>query len=230
MYIATLDRTRWKLQDAYHHVGQAMHAFFENEIGGKIPRRRIDGEADAHFDDYYEHQGTEEVLLALRDGDLIATGRFSSELNPRWPDHEDLKWIFHAGAAKTIEPGEWRSGRLTRENIGDSFVLTLKEGEYVDITVPAFFVQAIWPVPKPVRAASTDPQSYTTPYIELINRAIVENNLSDIEQSKKDVLVDWFKDQHVEGEPLSGNLANAMATIIRMPSSQRGGGKRSWPR
>lgn len=77
---------------------------------------------------------------------------------------------------------------------------------------------------------SADPWSYTTPYIELINRAIVENNLSDIEQSKKDVLVDWFKDQHVDGELLSGNLANAMATIIRMPSSQRGGGKRSWPR
>ncbi len=228
MPIANLDRTRWKLQDAYHHVGQAMHAFFENEIGEKIPRRRKDGEADAHFDDYYEHQGAEEVLLALRDGDLIATGRFSSELNPQWPDHEDLKWIFHAGEAKTIEPGEWRSGRLTRENIGNGFVLTLKEGEYVDITVPAFFVQAIWPIPKPVRRTSADPRSYTTPYIELINRAIVENSLTDIEQSKKEVLVDWFKAQDIEGEPLSDNIAKALATIVRLPSSQRGGGKRSW--
>lgn len=139
-----------------------------------------------------------------------------------------MKWIFHAGEAKTIEPGEWRSGRLTCENIGNSFVLTLKEGEYVDITVPAFFVQAIWPIPKPVRRTSANPRSYTTPYIELINRAIIENSLTDIEQSKKEVLVDWFKAQDIEGEPLSDNIAKALATIVRLPSSQRGGGKRSW--
>ncbi|MFP5394602.1 MAG: hypothetical protein ACLGHF_00335 [Alphaproteobacteria bacterium] len=49
-----------------------------------------------------------------------------------------------------------------------------------------------------------------------------------MDQSKKEALVDWFMDQHIEGEPLSANLAKAMATIIRMPSSQRGGSKRSW--
>lgn len=37
-------------------------------------------------------------------------------------------------------------------------------------------------------------------------------------------------DQDIEGEPVSGNLAKAMATIIRLPSSQRGGSKRSWGR
>ncbi len=30
----------------------------------------------------------------------------------------------------------------------------------------------------------------------------------------------------VEGEPVSQNLADAMATLIRLPSSQRGGAKR----
>lgn len=89
-------------------------------------------------------------------------------------------------------------------------------------------MQAIWPIPKPVRRTSANPRSYTTPYIELINRAIIENSLTDIEQSKKEVLVDWFKAQDIEGEPLSDNIAKALATIVRLPSSQRGGGKRSW--
>jgi hypothetical protein len=224
MIIATLDRTRWKMQDAFHHVGRVTHAFFENEVGTKIPRKPKEGAADGDFEDYYERLGTDEVLLALRDGDLIATGRFSSELNPQWPG-ENEKWIFHAGQAKPIDPSEWRSGRLTCESSGNSYVLTLKEGEYVDITLPAFFVQAIWtlPPPKPV-----EPTDYTTPYLDLIQRAIAENRIDDCDQSKKEVLVDWFMDQDIEGEPVSGNLAKAMATIIRLPSSQRGGGKRSW--
>jgi hypothetical protein len=79
------------------------------------------------------------------------------------------------------------------------------------------------PPPKPV-----EPTEYTTPYLELIKRAISENRITDMDQSKKEALVDWFMDQHIEGEPLSANLAKAMATIIRMPSSQRGGSKRSW--
>jgi hypothetical protein len=44
------------------------------------------------------------------------------------------------------------------------------------------------------------------------------------------MLVDWFMDQDVDGEPVSGNLAKAMATIIRLPLSQGGGSKRSWGR
>jgi hypothetical protein len=49
-------------------------------------------------------------------------------------------------------------------------------------------------------------------------------------QLKKEALVAWFMDQDVESEPLSENLAKAMATIVRLPSSQLGGSKRSWPR
>jgi len=38
--------------------------------------------------------------------------------------------------------------------------------------------------------------------------------------------VDWFLEQPIEGEPVSHNLADAMATLIRLPSAQRGGAKR----
>ena len=42
-------------------------------------------------------------------------------------------------------------------------------------------------------------------------------------QEKKECLVDWFRMQRIEGEPLSRNLAEAMATLIRLPGAQRGG-------
>ena len=86
-------------------------------------------------------------------------------------------------------------------------------------------VEAIWTLP-PQRPI--EPTEYTTPYLELIKRAISENRIDEMDQSKKEALVAWFMDQDVEGVPLSAHLAKAMATIIRMPSSQRGGGKRSW--
>jgi hypothetical protein len=38
--------------------------------------------------------------------------------------------------------------------------------------------------------------------------------------------VDWFLSQEIEGEPVSNKLADAMATLIRLPSAQRGGAKR----
>jgi hypothetical protein len=38
--------------------------------------------------------------------------------------------------------------------------------------------------------------------------------------------MDWFLEQQIEGEPMSNKLADAMATLIRLPSAQRGGAKR----
>ena len=35
-----------------------------------------------------------------------------------------------------------------------------------------------------------------------------------------------FLEQQIEGEPVSNNLADAMATLVRIPSAQRGGAKR----
>ena len=107
-------------------------------------------------------------------------------------------------------------------------VLRLKEGEYVDVTVPTFFAEAIWPLGEPVHESNPQTKNYTTPYLELIKAAIAEFQITESEQSKKECLVDWFKEQQVEGEPVSDNLAKAMATIMRLPASQRGGGKRSW--
>lgn len=77
---------------------------------------------------------------------------------------------------------------------------------------------------------TTPPQDtdYSTPYLDLLRAAIAEFAITEERQPKKDNLVDWFRSQKVEGEILSDNLASAMATLVRLPSSQRGGAKRIW--
>jgi hypothetical protein len=57
--------------------------------------------------------------------------------------------------------------------------------------------------------------------------ALVSHKSWDLHKtSKKENLSDWFLEQPIEGERISRNLADAMATLIRLPSAQRGGAKR----
>jgi len=103
--------------------------------------------------------------------------------------------------------------------------LTGAETQFIDIRVPRFVVMAIWPEPK-ADPLPTAPSLYRTPYLDLLERAITEWRITEDHQPKKDNLLDWFMEQTVEGEKLSENLASAMATLVRMPASQRGGAKR----
>ena len=104
------------------------------------------------------------------------------------------------------------------------------DGQFIDIRVPRFMVLAIWPaveVPQPAPAVDSNTgEPYRTPYMDLLDRAIAENRITARDQGKKELLADWFREQTVDGEPVSQNLADAMATLIRLPSSQRGGAKR----
>ena len=62
--------------------------------------------------------------------------------------------------------------------------------------------------------------SYTTPYLDLMLKAIVDLNISPTYQPTKEVIVSYLKEQMPE---LSANLANYMATFIRLPDAQKGG-------
>ncbi len=64
------------------------------------------------------------------------------------------------------------------------------------------------------------------PYTDLLAQAIAANQITERNQGKKELLAEWFRRQQVAGAPVSQNLADAMATLIRLPSSQRGGAKR----
>ena len=231
MPIDKLDRTAWSLNQTYQHICRICRARYEAATGekvvldiGKILSPTALGTSrwqNINLD------AQRQLWQALRQGSLHAQGRLSNNRNPVFPDRDAREWIFHSSQLVWIPPEHWISGVLHMDDGSMPERLELQDGEYIDIQIPRFMAQAIWtmPPPKPV-----EPTEYTTPYLELVKRAISENGIDDWDQSKKVALVAWFKDQHVEGEPLSGNLANAMAAIIRMPSSQRGGGKRSWPR
>jgi hypothetical protein len=170
----------------------------------------------------WKAEAREQVLVALRDGDLHAQGRFSDTRNNRnWGSDFNKEWVLHSGHHEPISPAHWRQGRFE----GDG--LSSNQWEFIDIRVPRFMVLAIWPayVP-PSMPASVDATPYTTPYLALMQEAIEQFGLSDARQEKKESLFEWFRAQEVEGEPISNNLCDAMATLIRLPWAQRGGSKR----
>jgi len=66
---------------------------------------------------------------------------------------------------------------------------------------------------------------YTTPYIEIMKQAIIENKITVDNQDNVESLTSWFLGEKVNGTQLSKRLAKAMATLIRLPESQAGAGK-----
>jgi hypothetical protein len=165
------------------------------------------------------------LLLALRDGYVRATGRRSTTKRPCLTSDTDT-WRLHSTDRTLITTDEWRSGELHV----DTLALTGSTWQFIQIEVPDFMVKAIWPdwppCDVPATASEASASAYSTPYLALMNAAIAHFGLSAENQSKKENLLDWFLTQQIEGEPLSNKLADAMATLVRLPSAQRGGAKR----
>jgi hypothetical protein len=129
----------------------------------------------------------------------------------------------HSGYHTSIRPAQWREGKYSFGR------LTARDWEFIDIRVARFLVKAIWPdyIPGPVWPTQGAADAiYSTPYLDLVQAAIAHFGITAEDQGKKDCLVDWFLEQEIEGEPVSNKLADAMATLIRLPSAQRGGAKR----
>ena len=169
------------------------------------------------------------LLLSLRDGYVRATGRRSATKGVVF-EGDDEVWRLHASDPTLIRTDEWRSGGFDSE----SLALTGPSWQYVQIEVPCFMVKGIWPdwpeCDAPDSAIADIATGYSTPYLDLMEEAIAYFHLSDGHQEKKEVLVEWFRAHRVEGAQISGNLAGAMATLVRLPSAQKGGAKRSWAR
>ena len=165
------------------------------------------------------------LLMALRDGYVRATGRLSTTATLFPEPGTSRKWRLHSSDPSLIITTEWRAGEFDFSR-GE---LSGPSWHYIQIEVPDFMVKAIWPeyVPEPAQPAQeVMAVPYTTPYLELMQAAIARFGLSAACQSKKENLSEWFHEQQIEGEPISRNLANAMATLIRLPAAQRGGAKR----
>jgi hypothetical protein len=228
MALETLDRMLWSYAEALAHVQTVTVARRAIEAAARpavAPVEYRSWERPRDPASIWKAEAEEQLLVALRDGDLIAQGRLSENRNGCYygPD-TGRAFILHSGHHQHITPPQWREGRLLKG------ALTATFWEFIDIRLPRFMVRAIWPdfVPTAVpRAAQGGKEApYTTPYLDLMQAAIAHFGITAASQEKKECLVDWFLAHEVEGELVSKNLAEAMATLIRLPAAQRGGAKR----
>jgi len=69
---------------------------------------------------------------------------------------------------------------------------------------------------------------YTTPYVEMMREVISEMEISSENQGKKEAIAALFEEKlaYHKTTPLSQKLADAMATLVRLPESQQGRAKR----
>ena len=227
MSLQTLDRTQWSFAEALAHV-QTVTVAWRAVEAAKLPPKPVPAHHSWNPPQdpavAWKAEGQTELLVALRDGDLIAQGRYTEERTHGWGYGDNTTGFgLHSGHHTSILPEQWREGRCSFGR------LTARNWEFVDIRMPRFLVKAIWPdyIPEVVRpAAGTDAVPYTTPYLELMQAAIAKFGITAEVQGKKECLVSWFLEQQIEGEPVSNKLADAMATLVRVPSAQRGGAKR----
>ncbi|MFN3613968.1 MAG: hypothetical protein ACK4WC_05350 [Rubrimonas sp.] len=227
MSLQSLDRTQWSFAEALAHVQNVTIARRAVEAAKLPPRPVPEYQTWNRPQDptiAWKAEAETELLVALRDGDLLAQGRYTEERTHGWGNGGSSSGFgLHSGYHTSIRPEQWREGKCSFGR------LTARDWEYIDIRVSRFLVKAIWPdyIPETVRRAPGAADAiYTTPYLDLMQAAIAHFGISQGNQGKKECLMDWFLEQQIEGEPVSNKLADAMATLIRLPSAQRGGAKR----
>jgi len=225
MALETLDRTLWSHAEALAHVQMvvvARRAFEASQRPPAPPRPVHAWEQPQDPVVAWKAEAQEQLLIALRDGDLHARGRYTEERTHGWGQGGNgTGFGLHSGYHGSIRPEQWREGKFLNGK------LTAMLWEFIDIRIPRFMVRAIWPeFVAPAAPVAMPDEPYTTPYLDLMQTAIARFGISAQSQEKKECLSDWFVEQRVEGEPLSRNLADAMATLVRLPSAQRGGAKR----
>jgi hypothetical protein len=228
MSLENLDRTQWMFAQALAHVEAvvvAHRAAEASKLPPDPPRQYQPWERPEPPEVKWKREAHEQLLIALRDGDLHAQGRFSDTRNNKnWGPDYGKTLVMHSGYHTPISPTQWREGQWYGS------ALSTMHWEFIDIRMPRFMVKAIWPdyVPRTARPAQDMAKArYTTPYLDLMQEAVTRFGLMPERQGKKESLVAWFRGQDIEGEPVSHKLADAMATLIRLPSAQRGGAKRT---
>lgn len=227
MSLQTLDRTQWSYAEALAHVQTVTVARRATEAA-RLPKNteHTHGNWRPSQDpqEKWKSEAQKELLVALRDGDLLSKGRFT-DTRTGWAQGLESGFGLHSGYHTSIRPEQWREGQYSPYYDR----LTARDWEFIEIRMPRFLVKAIWPdyVPESVRSASCiNEKPYTTAYLELMQEAILRFGLTERHQEKKEVLTDWFRSQRVEGDQISLNLADTMGTLVRLPSAQRGGARR----
>jgi hypothetical protein len=181
MLLKNLDRRQWSFAEALAHVEtvvSAHRAVEESRLPAARPRRSMPWAPPRDPEEELKADAREQFMVALRDGDLHAQGRYT-ETRPYGyaGGPHGSGFGYHSGDHRFISPEQWLHGRYVND------ALTCETWEFVDIRVRRFMVLAIWPhyVPPPTVAAGP----YTTPYVELMQQAVAEFGLSERSQEMK---------------------------------------------
>ena len=117
-----------------------------------------------------------------------------------------------------ISPAQWRSGEFRTGR------LRLIDGEFIDIRLPRFMVRTIWP--KAEQAPAPQTQAIRLP-ISICCARRLPSSASPRSASRRRTISSTGSALR-RSKTRCENLASAMATLVRLPSSQRGGAKRIW--
>jgi hypothetical protein len=185
MSLQTLDRTQWSYAEALAHVQNVMVARRAVEAAKLPPKPVPEYQMWNRPQDpmlAWKAEAETELLVALRDGDLLARGRFTEERTHGWGNGGSSSGFgLHSGYHSSIRPEQWREGKCSFGR------LTARDWEFIDIRVARFLVKAIWPdyIPETVRPAQGAADViYTTPYLELVQEPIGRGRAGIVEAGR----------------------------------------------
>lgn len=102
-------------------------------------------------------------------------------------------------------------------------VLIVGFQHYKDIQINFNELKKLFPFNEKSKIIKDSDCKYKTVYMQIMEEVIIEENLSNENQRKKEVLKDIIMDKMKKYNlPESNNLASSMATLIRNPESQSG--------
>lgn len=171
------------------------------------------------------------LFISLRKGQLKAFGRISTATTTPNCDWNARQYVNHSRSRTEIPAHLWTYQGIDWQESG----LKCQDCEYIKVRLRTSDLFEAFPASREAQAGPSDaparPQpessSYRSPYIDLMLHAIAELRVTVQNQPLKDVLVDWFKGQNLGGKSIPDYLARAMATLVRLPETQRGG-NRKW--
>lgn len=159
------------------------------------------------------------LLIYLLQSRLQGQGRYSDCCLT--PEHswELRKYKNHASHWTAIDANLWTAKgiSMTQQN------LRFDGGEYIDLRFCTKDVLYNFPPQNNAIPVLANQNDYLSPYMKIMLQAIQILDLRHNQQSKKNVLVDWFMTQEVNGQKLTRNMSKMMATLVRLPEAQRGG-------
>ncbi len=190
-----------------------------------------DAEREAAFKDAVDCTFEE-----IRQGSIPVTGLWgNTPTGKRYPEDRWARQRYsrHQTLRLRIEPARITQAVLTVSSSGD--IIRVPGGEWISVfaikdeidrQLVKALIEKIEETDKYFGSASNI-SPYSTPYLDLMRRAIGHFKIAKDNQPLKDNLLVWFQQEWRGPGRLSDHLAGSMATLVRLPDAQRGG-NRPW--